>query len=305
MHISAIVVTYNRKALLQECIGALLCQTLVPTQIIVVDNSSTDGTAEWLAAQQGLEIITQPNQGAAGGVSSGIRKAHASGADWVWIMDDDTIPQPDALAKLVQAIATIRSTGDPFGYFVSKALWNDGSPHLMNLPFANAGFKGKQSQEWYRQKGILPIINATFVSLLISREAYEKAGLPVTEMFIWADDQEYTWRLHRAGFAGGLVEDSVVWHKTPSNYRSDLFVDAPGNIWKYRYGLRNELYIRRNYKSYSSFLRNAAKRFFLYPFLIVAKRKDARWPFIRVVWQSTWDALRFNPKPPYLQDTGS
>lgn len=297
MHITAVVVTFNRKALLQECIGALLQQSLTPTDILVVDNSSTDGTGAWLRTQSNLKVVTQPNGGASGGVYTGIREACAAGADWVWIMDDDTIPEKEALAQLVAALQKAATSGDRFGFFVSKALWTDGAAHLMNLPHADPHFKGRQTLEWYQRQGIAPITAATFVSLLVAKEAVAVAGLPVKEMFIWADDQEYTMRLHYNGFKGAFVESSIVLHKTPVNYRSDLYADSASNLWKYRYGLRNELYIRRRYKGNGSFVRNVLKRFLIYPFRIMAKRNTARWPFIRVVWQSTWDALFFNPKP--------
>jgi GT2 family glycosyltransferase len=295
MNITAVVVTYNRKALLQECIGALLQQQFPPTHIIVVDNSSTDGTGQWLQSQQGLQVITQPNNGGSWGFYSGVAAAYRQGADWVWIMDDDTIPYPGALAALVRALQATESAGDHFGYFVSKAVWKDGTPHLMNQPVLYQQFKGKQTQQWYAEQGIIPVKHCSFVSLMIRRKAITAAGLPVKEMFIWNDDYEYTTRLRKQGFTGALVEQSVVLHKTPINYMSDLYADTPANLWKYRYGVRNELYVLRCHKSYFSFVRNVAKRFVVEPFRIAAKRKSDRSAFIKVVWQGAWEALWFNP----------
>lgn len=296
MNVSAVVVTYNRKELLQECIEALRNQTHLVEQIIVVNNSSTDGTTEWLQTQQDLQVVTQPNRGGAWGFYTGIKTAYRQGAEWIWLMDDDTIPAPDALEQLAVAAAKLEQAGAPFHFFVSKAVWTDGTPHLMNIPQTDESALADHSAFWYEKQGVLPVNFCSFVSLLVSRKAVQKAGLPVKELFIWNDDFEYTTRLRRRGFAGCYVPGSVVLHKTPTNYFSDLFTDSPANLWKHRYGVRNGLYVRRINKGYGSFLRNVGKHFVVLPFKILAKRKTARWPFIKTVWQGTWLALSFNPQ---------
>jgi len=129
MRTIAIVVTYNRLPLLKECIGALLAQTRRPDEIVVINNSSTDGTEEWLHTQP-VVVVTQPNGGGAAGFHRGIREAYGRGADWIWLMDDDTIATPTALEHLLGAATAI----DNVGYAGSKVEWTDGSPHLMNLP---------------------------------------------------------------------------------------------------------------------------------------------------------------------------
>ena len=63
--IIAVVVTYNRKELLKKCIGKLRENN--PSQIIVVNNDSTDGTAQWLETQTDLMVIQQENLGGSGG----------------------------------------------------------------------------------------------------------------------------------------------------------------------------------------------------------------------------------------------
>src|SRR5262245_55698771 len=98
--VAAIVVTFNRFALLQECIAALRGQTRKVDEIIVVDNSSTDGTGEWLAAQADLTVVRQENLGSSGGQYTGIKTGYHKGHDWFWCMDDDTIPDADALERM-------------------------------------------------------------------------------------------------------------------------------------------------------------------------------------------------------------
>ncbi len=101
----AVVVTYNRKELLKECIEALINQDYKNCEILIVDNASTDGTKEFIEKYiKDSKIIyknTGSNLGGAGGFNYGIRKACELGCDFVWVMDDDWIVKKDTLTKLL------------------------------------------------------------------------------------------------------------------------------------------------------------------------------------------------------------
>ena len=111
---AAVIVTYNRKAMLQRCLRALCAQTAGVPELWVIDNASTDGTAE-LVAQLNLPTMhyynTGKNLGGAGGFACGIQQAACSGAEYLWIMDDDCLPEPDALQQLLLADAFLPRTG--------------------------------------------------------------------------------------------------------------------------------------------------------------------------------------------------
>src|SRR4051812_7826339 len=101
--ICAVVVTHDRRDVLRECLGALARQTLAPDAVHVVDNASTDGTAPMLAEEFPAVTVRrlETNEGGAGGFHEGIRDALERGFDWLWLMDDDTVPAPDALERLL------------------------------------------------------------------------------------------------------------------------------------------------------------------------------------------------------------
>jgi len=300
MQIIATVITYNRLALLKECIDALRKQDHPLFKILVINNSSTDGTLEWLQSQPDILFFTFPNTGGAAGFSNGIKKSIENGADWVWLMDDDSIPQPEALRRLVDAIHFSEQQGDHFGYFGSKVLWTNGTPHPLNIQGKVMSFTPQKIPlQQYLDKNIIPIKYSSFVSLLLSKEMIEKNGLPYSEFFIWNDDVEYTQRIGRNNM-GALVDDSIVIHKTAVNYNTDIFADSVNNLWKHKYGLRNSLFVRKKYKSHGSYVRHIFKRIFAMPISILLKRKDHRWLFIKTVWQSSFRAIFFNPKIEYL-----
>ncbi len=102
MKITAFVVTYNRLALLRKTVEALRKNNL--SDIVVVNNGSTDGTREWLEAQTNLNVVHQDNVGGSGGFYTGIKKAYDEGADWIWCMDDDVMPHADCSAHLMQYV---------------------------------------------------------------------------------------------------------------------------------------------------------------------------------------------------------
>ena len=195
MKVNCVIVTYNRLALLKECLAAIEKQTYPIHKVIVIDNCSTDGTEEYLkayAVRPQFQIIrTEQNIGGAGGFSLGVKTSVLGGGDYTWMMDDDTIPSPKALEALMQ---TATQSND-IGFVCSKVLWTDNTLHPRNIP-------GGLKKDTIENNGITAYRCevCTFVSVLVSSRAVYKVGLPIKEFFIWFDDIEYTLRITRAGF---------------------------------------------------------------------------------------------------------
>src|SRR6204780_2101244 len=103
----AVVVTYNRRDLLLEALAAVQAQTRPADAVIVIDNASTDGTAAAVRRQYPTAGVTElaSNTGGAGGFACGMALALDQSADLVWLMDDDTVPEPGALRALLDARA--------------------------------------------------------------------------------------------------------------------------------------------------------------------------------------------------------
>ncbi|MDQ3644406.1 MAG: glycosyltransferase family 2 protein [Actinomycetota bacterium] len=236
--VCAIVVTHNRKGLLGECLSGLGKQTRPPERVLVVDNASTDGTPEMLAREfRDVEVLTLPvNEGSAGGFHEGMKRAHANGADWLWLMDDDTVPGPEALAELLAAPARLDGARPP-SLLLSKALWRDGRMHPMNTPWPAR--KRPESMVEGAERGLMPLGSATWISLLVHRGVIDRHGLPLKHFFIWSDDIDYTGRV-LAAEAGYLVPTSVVVHKTETPHTA--MSAAPDRFY---YHVRNTTFIIR------------------------------------------------------------
>lgn len=248
MRVLAVIVTYNRLHLLKRVMEAVLGQTIRPDAVIVVDNSSLDGTQGWLAelsAQRPevVPILMQSNTGGAGGFHRGILEAYERGAHWIWAMDDDCIPERDALSGLVESgIIPAQGIGLGVGFLASQVNWTDGSRHRMNIP--------APSEDWTESHpncpGSIKIRYASFVSILISRAAVETVGLPIKEFFVWRDDVEFTSRITEAGFSGYYVPNSRVTHHTCANEAMTFEHMQEGDIWKWKLGARNLIAAERH-----------------------------------------------------------
>lgn len=109
-NVVAVVVTYNRVNYLDKVIQSILSQTVVPKKIVIVDNNSSDGTSEFVARNivewncNGEVVIyrnTGENLGGAGGFDFGFNMAKRFDFDYLWLMDDDLLPDPNCLELLL------------------------------------------------------------------------------------------------------------------------------------------------------------------------------------------------------------
>ncbi|MGM0985695.1 MAG: glycosyltransferase family 2 protein [Pseudomonadota bacterium] len=243
----AVVLTYNRRELLRKCLDAIHAQTRACDGVIVINNASTDGTLEFLESgcYPGIKIYTlKENRGAAGGFNVGFRLAYDNGADQVWMMDDDVIPEPDALEKLLDADALLEDKGAKRSYLVSLA-YSTSQEQWSNLPCLSS----HHSESWptYLEYGLVGVGYSTFVSMLVPRETLERHGLPIQSMFIWGEDAEFTLRVTQE-VPGYLVGASRVQHLRPGAGVDIVNETNPERIAYYRNFVRNNIFLARKYK---------------------------------------------------------
>ncbi len=294
MKIIALVVTYNRLALLKESVEAIRMQSRKPEVILIINNGSTDATKTWLDNQADLVCIHQENLGCSAGFNIGIKKAFQQNAEWVWAMDDDSIPHQDALEKLLITADKI-SPDHRIGFLSSRVEWTDGNPHIMNIPHVGI-FQNGLPFNYFDTQGATLIATCSFVSVLYSRDAIAEVGIPYKEFIIWGDDEEYSKRITKKGFLGLYVPSSIVLHKTAQNYSASIFEDNEKNIWKYEHGIRNKLFTIKRDKGLFSYFFKLLKHYVVIPFKILKKRKTHQWLYIKKVWQGANGSIFFSPK---------
>ncbi|WP_395319484.1 glycosyltransferase family 2 protein [Fructilactobacillus frigidiflavus] len=286
---AVILVTFNRLSLLKKSISKLLNQTKKIEKIFIINNKSTDGTEEYLNGYHDdnrFQIINlKENVGGAGGFSYGLKFAYLNGPyDFYWIMDDDTLPEPDALEKLLMVNENVDA-----GVLASNVLWRDTDiPAIMNIPEA--------SKDWTdgSLKSIYKINNSSFVSMLVSNKAIERLGLPIKEFFIWGDDKEYSSRIIKK-MGGYFVPESIVRHQTKTNTTVDIINEPNENrINRYFYAERNELYIAKR-DGVKAVLKNEFS-YILLIFKICILKSDLKLKKLKTIIKGHFSGWFFKPK---------
>lgn len=242
--VEVVVVTYNRKDMLAQCLDAILVQTVEVDRIIVIDNCSTDDTPEFLEEKGYLhnnKVLFKrltSNTGGAGGFCEGMKIARSMEPDWVWIMDDDVIPDENCLEELLKADEV---TNEEVSFYASSIRNAEGV--AMNVPKINRRQFTKYI-DWYQylEYGMVQIVKATFVSLLVNGKAIKKCGLPWAPFFIWGDDSEYTQRVIRDFGPAYMVGTSKAIHLRGSAEELSIVKETNINrISLYFYLYRNNL----------------------------------------------------------------
>jgi GT2 family glycosyltransferase len=289
--VTAVVVTYNRRELLLESLDALDTQTRAPDTVVVVDNASTDGTAEALRSREGLTPVQvhslERNTGGAGGFTFGIAAAVRGGADLVWLMDDDTVPTPDALAALLDARS--RYPGPPPALIASRVVWTDGRDHPMNTPRPKplVSAAERSAAEAVR---CVPVRSASFVSVLIDARVCKQRGLPVADYFLWNDDFEFTTRLLR-GNIGLLAPSSLVVHKTRTFGSTDA---DPGE--RFFWEVRNKIWLLTRSRSLAPLERALYTASTLRRWALTIRRSTDRATLWRALRRGAWAGVRRGPR---------
>ena len=226
------VVTYNRLEYLKEIINSLRIQSKKLDTILVINNSSTDGTKEWLENQPDLKVIEQENSGSSGGQYTGIKTLYEEGFDWIWTMDDDVVPEKDCLEKLME-IANEKIIRVPLRYTPSgKPFFNDVISYNLTNPFKKF-WKQILSEDYLKDKYI-DVEGITFEGPLFHRTVVDKFGLPEKNFFIYGDDTDYFLRYKKSDFKLVLCRDARLNRKLEAPDYKDVLP------WKKYYTTRNQ-----------------------------------------------------------------
>jgi GT2 family glycosyltransferase len=249
--VCAIVVTYNRKKLLKECLDAILAQTHPLDSIIVIDNASTDGTPEFLKENGYLKnkkidyVRLSENNGGAGGFHEGVKRGYEKGFDWLWLMDDDVRADYECLKIImnfrdkIKVIVPTRISIDLKLEEFAAVKYNLKNPFILDSREVSIIDK-------YKIFDNLPssvfVEDFSFEGPLIHKSIVEKIGYPKKDFFIFADDTDYSFKI-RYGIKEKilLVRDAKIIRMVSLNKISKEVT------WKDYYFWRNVAYIHYKY----------------------------------------------------------
>ena len=243
LSVASVTVAYNAVRALPQQIEALLRQTRPVQEIIVVDNGSTDGTAALLAERYPRVTVLRmaENLGMAGAWAAGlgyaaVEKRH----DWTWTFDDDSVPNHDALALLLQGWESLNGSPGEVGMLAPMPihretgtsypplLWRDGfvkpSPDLLREPI------------WFADLVITS-------GCMVRREVVENIGLPLADFFMDFFDFEYCLRARSHGYKIAVITQAQLGHELGK--ARQFHVAGWSRLWR-DYAPWREYYVSRN-----------------------------------------------------------
>jgi len=238
---ASVVVTYNRKKDLINCLDSIFQQSEKVDALYIIDNNSNDGTPEYLLecgvlkdlpiqnSKEDLvytEIKTlenndeielhyvrkHENDGGAGGFYKGMKLAYEANFDWIWLMDDDGIADKNQLKNLSLCAKT-----EKLVYLNALVVSLDDTSKLA------FGLKGYKKRDEIKEKNTIENFVNPFNGTLISKKVIDKIGLIKKEMFIWGDEREYTLRVKKNGYKVATALKAIHFHPNDKGKKHNVF----------------------------------------------------------------------------------
>lgn len=283
--VSIIIPNWNGKKFLIDCLESLFKIDYSDYQIIVVDNGSIDGSVEFIKEEfsKVFLIENKKNFGFAAACNQGIKRAIADGADYVLLLNNDTVVSRDFLEKMIVAGEKDKKVG-----IVGAKIYYFDQPQ--KIWFAGGDFvwwrvSGKhrfwQKQEKRELKGIMPSDFITGCAMLIKKQVFEDIGYFYEPFFLSVEDLDFCWRAKKNKWKIVVDLNVCLWHKVSSS-REGEFSFSNGY-----YGVRNRLFFA--FQRTHNFLGGFVLLFFVIPLRIIQWLWQKKINSVKGLIWGTWD----------------
>ncbi|MDD1723559.1 MAG: glycosyltransferase family 2 protein [Methanospirillum sp.] len=208
--VSVVIVNYNGKKFLQDCLGSLKKQTYSPSEVILVDNASCDGSVELIRKYfPCVKICVQEsNLGFAGGSNAGIREAHGQ---FILTLNNDTIAFPEFIEELVQPMISDSSVG----MCCSKMVFPDGRINSTGICISRSGAawdRGGGEPDRGQYDTAEEVFGPCAGAALYRRTMLDEIGLFDEDFFLFMEDVDLAFRARLAGWKCMYVPKARVVH---------------------------------------------------------------------------------------------
>jgi GT2 family glycosyltransferase len=212
----SVILNTNRRADTLECLASLGASTYARQQAIVLDNHSTDGSVEAIrAAFPAVDVVQLPeNRGYAGNNNVGIRLAIERGADWVFVLNEDTVLDPACLERLLEV-----GLSDPKIGIVGPLVYHHDEPGVIQSAGGgmSARWEGFHHGQNEPDRGQFPrphdVQWISGCGILVRRDVIDQIGGIDERFFIYWEETEWCTRAGEAGWRIVQVPAAKMWHK--------------------------------------------------------------------------------------------
>lgn len=220
--VTCVVLTWNGRDVLMECLEALKAVSYPCLDVVVSDNGSTDGSIEDVRSRFPSVTVLENGRNLrwSGGNNVGIEHAMAHGADYVLLLNNDTVVAPEFVGELVRAGEADETIGvlGPKIYYHDRprVIWYAGG--VVSLVTGIVKHRGIREEDHGQYDEPADVDYVTGCALMIKRAVVETIGLIDPSYLAYAEDTDYSLRAHQAGFRARYVPTSVVWHKVGASW---------------------------------------------------------------------------------------
>ena len=237
-----VILTHNHYPDTCECLKSVLAMQYQDVQVVLVDNNSTDGTPIKIRQDfPQVHVIENPaNLGVPAGYNVGFRYALDAGAEYILMLNNDTVVSPDMLAELLSI-----AENDPRSaivmprvlfYGTDERIWSNGGLYRKFPPAILMTDRRKTADAAARLIDFAP-----GCGLLIHRRAFEQAGLFDPEFFFLFDDWDFSKRVRKQGLNIWHTSRARMWHKVSITSQS---LGSP--VYWRTYGASSVRYYRKH-----------------------------------------------------------
>jgi GT2 family glycosyltransferase len=257
--VTVIIPNYNGRKYLEECLNTLKLQEEVETEVIIIDNGSTDDSVSFIKDKypEHLLIENQENQGFSQAVNQGIK---ASDTEYVFLLNNDTALEPDCIRNLLDCIRRdeyIFAVSSRMVRYKERDKMDDAGDEYTVLGWT---YKVGDGQSTSRYKEIRDVFSACAGAALYRRDILHKLGLFDEKFFAYLEDVDISYRARINGYRSIYCPRAVVYHHTSSTTGSRY------NEWKIKLSARNNIYLAYKNMPWPQLLVNSP--FLLLGFLI-------------------------------------
>jgi rhamnopyranosyl-N-acetylglucosaminyl-diphospho-decaprenol beta-1,3/1,4-galactofuranosyltransferase len=246
MRVLAHIHTMNDAAVIEQVLDGLRRQTRPPDAIVIVDNGSTDATLDRTFPENASIVRNRENLGTSGAIRLGFAHALQHGFDWTWVFDADSVPEPDALERLLAFFQRLSPLEREQVCFLACRLVN-AEGEIRHEPVTFTGSTVKRTPVEGAADNHIQCDYFTWTGSLFRMPAVAKIGLPSADYVLDVAEVEYGYRARQLGLTSYMIRDAVT-HQDVG--RSPGIVTA--KVWRigrWRFAFRDAPPIRAYYAS--------------------------------------------------------